>query len=583
MNSSLQWTAYRLFGLTVLVFLPLLPTTVHAAEITARLSRNPVTLGESFQLTFEAPQAPDGEPDLSPLEQDFEILSRSQSQRLQMVNGELTRAHSWNLALMAKRRGTLTIPPIPFGRDRSRELAIEVVQPAPAARVSDRDIIVQVETDHDKVYRGQQIILTVKLYRGVNTDNASLSDPQADDPDLIVVKLGEDEQYEKRLEGRYYTVVERRYALFPQRDGPLTLAPIVFQAETTPAGSGSNRFFGSPFGAFRQPGQIRRVQSESLGVEVSAPPAGAPVPWLPTKDLQLQDSWEGAVPELRVGEPVTRTLLMLADGLSANQLPEFTDTGQDGIKQYPDKPALEDKQERDGIVGIRQLKVAIVPGRPGRFTLPAIEIPWWNTVKNHIEVSRIPERTLQVQGTVAANPTDTRGEPLVSAEKAPSAAASPTHREDSPPLHSGDTPWLSMLLGIGWLATLGAWWWSKHRDARSPAVTRPVSATTLASRKIPRIQAACERNNAQATAQALLDWASSRWPDVPPRSLGALSGRLNDHGFTTEIAILEQFLYGDGAPDWRGSGLWQSFSQVIESGDRPKAGPTSPMAPLYPS
>ncbi|MBT8130573.1 MAG: BatD family protein, partial [Gammaproteobacteria bacterium] len=59
-----------------------------AANITARLSHNPVSLDETFHLIYEADSNVDGEPDFSVLTKDFEILSSSQSTNMRSVNGQ---------------------------------------------------------------------------------------------------------------------------------------------------------------------------------------------------------------------------------------------------------------------------------------------------------------------------------------------------------------------------------------------------------------------------------------------------------------------------------------------------------------
>ena len=58
-----------------------------AANITARLSHNPVSLDESFHLVYEADSDVDGEPDFSVLTNDFEILSSSQSTKFSATIG----------------------------------------------------------------------------------------------------------------------------------------------------------------------------------------------------------------------------------------------------------------------------------------------------------------------------------------------------------------------------------------------------------------------------------------------------------------------------------------------------------------
>lgn len=106
-----------------------------SAEISATLSRNPISIDESFQLILESDSATDGDPDFSVLERDFRIVSQSQSQNIRMINGKVSRSTTWNLTLLAQQTGRLTIPAVAFGSDSSKPLTIMVKRAAPRSRV----------------------------------------------------------------------------------------------------------------------------------------------------------------------------------------------------------------------------------------------------------------------------------------------------------------------------------------------------------------------------------------------------------------------------------------------------------------
>ena len=55
----------------------LMSSNTYAADIRVSVDRNPVSVDESFQITFTASQSPDDDPDFSPLEQDFNIINQS--------------------------------------------------------------------------------------------------------------------------------------------------------------------------------------------------------------------------------------------------------------------------------------------------------------------------------------------------------------------------------------------------------------------------------------------------------------------------------------------------------------------------
>ncbi len=111
--------------LTFYVLLLICSQALAAANITARLSHNPVSIDESFHLIFEADSNVD-DPDFSVLSKDFEILSSSQSTNMRSINGSWSLKKSWDLALISKRAGVFSIPPVPFGKDSSPSIRISV-------------------------------------------------------------------------------------------------------------------------------------------------------------------------------------------------------------------------------------------------------------------------------------------------------------------------------------------------------------------------------------------------------------------------------------------------------------------------
>src|SRR3546814_20460791 len=82
--------------------------------------------GESVQLNLERDGSGGAEPDLSPLKKDFDVLGRSSGSSIQIINGSISRHTSVRVTLSPKRSGTLTIPPISWGREQTRALQITV-------------------------------------------------------------------------------------------------------------------------------------------------------------------------------------------------------------------------------------------------------------------------------------------------------------------------------------------------------------------------------------------------------------------------------------------------------------------------
>ncbi len=542
------------------------------ATITAEVSPNPVSIDEAFELIFEADGPPDGEPDFSPLEHNLEILSRSQSQSIRMINGDYSQTTRWRLSVMAKSAGPLTIPAISFGSDRSQAISIlvrEAAQPDPAS--SGEDLFMEVSVEPETAYVQQQLIFRVRIYRAVNIVDASLSAPQFNDPDIIVEQLGDEQNFETQRNGRRYLVSQIDYLAFPQASGTLTLDPITFQTRIMQQSR-------HPFDRFGQAGAIKRIRSKAISIEIKPIPKGAAQPWLPLTNLQLSASWPKSNPEFRVGEPVTRTLAIVADGITAAQLPEIHQDMPAGFKQYPDQPMLQDHKDENGVTAIRQEKIALVPTRVGEYVLPAIKVSWWNVQTNRQEVAWIAEEHIQVLPA-----------PDAPAEPPPTVASSPIAQEakvlpELPPRaepSNGIYPWLALFFAVGWLSTAAAWWWFSHY--RQPKKSAPENSrppkTERRNKILAELRAACQAGDGFAVCRALLAWGKTVWPADPPKGLAELASHF-DEAAAADILALNQSLYGRQRGSWDGDAIWSAVKNHSAQ-QHARKHPAEGLEPLY--
>ena len=133
---------FRYCGLviTLLLLTALVGAPGYAATIEASIDRMTVQENESVNLTFSSDADVEDDPDFSPLEKDFRILNRSQSSNISIINGRVSRQITWQLMLMPKRSGDLTIPSIAFGRDQSNALSLRRLARTPSPSGKDTQI-----------------------------------------------------------------------------------------------------------------------------------------------------------------------------------------------------------------------------------------------------------------------------------------------------------------------------------------------------------------------------------------------------------------------------------------------------------
>ena len=511
-----------------------------AETLTVFSDRNPVELDESFHLIFKSTDSSLDSPDFSPLEKDFEILSQSQSTQVQIINGQNSSTKQWTLTVMAKRAGNLTIPAIYFGQKHTKPTNIRVTQVKPTRAHTQAPLFLEVEATPKTPYVQSQVIYTIRLFYALNLQSASMSEPTFSGGEVLVKKLGEDRQYDTWRNGKHFSVIERKYALFPQQSGTIIIDAINFKAQVI-----DNREPRSVFdNFFRQPStHIKRLHSKAIKLEVK------PIPnqfkgknWLPAKNLRLTDSFSEHLPKFKLGEPVTRTLTLSADGVTVGQLPEFMKKSTAQLKQYTDQPKLDEQMTYQGISSIREEKIAIIPSKAGEYTLPAIEIPWWNTETNKLAIAKLPARIIKVA------PEQKQSLPVQTTVPAPVPHSS-QHID-----YKGNNKYyelLSFILAFGWVTTLIAWWWTakKHQTNHQPSSNEIIKIDQKTA--INKLKTACQNNNAQEAKEALLAWAKQN-------SLGEISQNCAKP-LQTEIQRLNKFLYGKTEENWQGSNLWKAF------------------------
>ena len=525
----------------------LAPQNVLAADIKVSVDRNPVSLDESFKILFTANESPDGNPDFSPLEQDFSILGQSTGSSSSWINGKSSKMVQWTLNVMAKQAGNRLIPPIKFGHDVSHPLPIVVTENSPDTAVdADQDLFLEVEATPPNPIIQSQVFYTLRLYTRIEISQAQLQEPEL--ADAVIERLGEDSNYNRQVNGVNYSVTERKYAIFPQKSGRLTIKPLVLTAEVLTSGRpGFNSFFNS------QMTKTKRVESKAITLDVKpAPAAFTGKHWLPAQQLVLKQEWSGDTRQMKVGEPLTRTLTLAAKGATVGQLPELNTTdSSDRLKVYPDQPVLQEQKKADGLQAFREEKIALIPSQTGSYTLPAIEIPWFNTESQKMELAKIPETTLTA---VAAAGTTT-------APIAPAVTpATPQKTEAIAVINSGQASnswlWLCVFLAAGWLMTV-IFFLTKGKRAVAKSVIENNDPDITLKACINNLKHACIHNDAVAAKDALIEWGRQKFN---VSNLGALAG-FCDARLRDEILHLNHRLYGNVIGEWQGKKLFQAFTE----------------------
>ncbi|MGH8146370.1 MAG: BatD family protein, partial [Rhodanobacteraceae bacterium] len=396
----------------LIVLLLALAPLAQAASVHAFLDRNSVSLGDTVTLNIQSSGAI-GNPDLSPLQQDFQVLGASRSSNTQIVNGRVGTTSQLGIALKPLHAGTLTIPALIIGGATTTPLTLHVAAAPSGGRGQIGDpVFMETSVLSSSPWVGQQTVYTVRLFYQPGVDG-SLGNPRADGARLI--RLDRDHRYMVRRKGYAYQVIERSWALIPERSGAITVQGPAFRGRSLGSGNlnsllnspnsplnNPNALLNGPFPGFGSP---VHAAAPAVSIKARAAPAGAAKPWLPARDVQLKLTGLPADGNVQAGVPLTVTLSISATGVSADALPEPALPAIADARVYPDQTRDATDDSGEWLVSKRTRSFAIVPDRDGKLTIPAITLNWWDVVHDRAEQASLPAHVLQVSGTATGSGT----------------------------------------------------------------------------------------------------------------------------------------------------------------------------------
>lgn len=526
-----------------------------AAELVASVDRSRLNSGETVELTLESSDVTQfGKPDLTPLEPQFEVRGTRQVNQLNTLNGNTQATTRWIITLLPRQNGSVVIPSLQLGEAQSQPITVQVIE----SETQDSSntlapVFIEASLDQNSVYVQAQAILTLRIYHSVSLyDDSSLTPLQI--PDARIEQLGESRTYEKAINGLRHGVIEMRYAIYPQHSGVLTIPAQVFSATLVDAQPSQD---GSPQGP--KPGKLMRVSSTEIPLTVKAKPGSYPAdaPWLPARSLSLSESWSPEPDHAQVGDSLTRSLTLSAEGLASSQLPPLPATEINGLRRYPDQPVLSNQSGERGLVGSREDREALVPIRTGDIDLPSVEVVWWNTFEDHLEHTSLPARTLQV----ASNPSLIVDTP----------ASSPLVMSGA----SNEALWWwklsTAILACTTLLGFGLWW----RARSQPAVLRAAQTGPSPRTLLDDLKRACQANDTHATRQALDAWARQQ-----PETLADMAARFVP--LSDALDGLNGALYSETGQYWQGEELWRAIRAIPTAEGVQGVVGDSGLPPLYP-
>ncbi len=548
----------------LLCILLLGPVLALAAEVSVRLDRDHIVLGETVTLYLET-----GDPkqnldaDLSALEVDFAVLDRRSETQMSIVNGRQSAQVRLILSLEPRRVGDLAIPPLAFGDSNTQPIAIRV-DPAPEPEPGEMPpVFIEVEVIPDGVpaYVHAQLGLTVRVFYKQNLTEAAISQPE---PSPASVRLLDEVPFQAERNGARYRVLERHYAIFPERSGELIIPPLQL----------SGRLVERRSDRLWQPSvRGRRIQVESEPIHLIIQPRPASFSgdaWQPARKMELMQQISAA-DSLTVGEPVTRTVIIDAVGLEENMIVEPSWPEIPNTRIYPDQPQGISRDDGQWVLGHKEFRYAVVPEREGDLILPELKVQWWDTVNDRQQTAVLPSQVLKVNAS-AATPL-----PPQSAASTDLAATGGNSVGGSAGNERTYWRWLAIGFALLWLFTLFAAW-RMHAQKKIRASVRESAQSEEESVILKLLKQSCDRGDSGQARQMLVNWLVQFGPANTAGSLLEFAAGLTDEDLRSNVCAMDadgyrlnQDIRWNNKQFWRLFETWRKSWKTAADAEKPLA------------
>jgi hypothetical protein len=390
-----------MFKKLFLLFLILFSSINFAQSFVATVDNNKVAENDRFQLefTFEGKNLNGLKNFNPPSLKDFRVLSGpNQSTSMQIINGVSSSSLTLSYILMPNTTGSFTIGSASIQSEgqtyTTSPIKISVVKGSQKPKeennssgVSNQEIaenlFIRASIDKNKVYQGEQVTVTYKLYTRLNIAAQMSVDklPQYQGFWAEELETARNISFSNEvIDGKQFKVgLLKRVALFPSQSGKLEVTPfeltipIQIQKKKNPNNVWDD-FFGDPFG--RSEIVEYPAKSNTLKIDV-----------VPLPENNKPNSFRGAVGKFdfsasldkqktKTNEPITLKFDINGTGnIKLLELPPFE--LPNGFEKYD--PKTDEQINRSGkINGTKKAEYLLIPRIAGAREIPEIEFSYFD-------------------------------------------------------------------------------------------------------------------------------------------------------------------------------------------------------------
>ncbi len=217
--------------------------------------------------------------------------------------------------------------------------------------------------NHETAYIGQPVQLTVSVYTNTwFTTGVDVGNIQVEGALTVYFRSVSNH---KTFSGKSYSGVDFIYNLFPTKPGDITIPELTIHVESPKPGG----YQGIKHVVKTKP-KILKVTDIPIGFD--------PNNWLVSSSLNISETWNTPLNNVKVGDVLQRTIVRSAGGTLSEFIPAQSWDSVPGVSIYPTRPKVETTKTKTYVSSKRTETVNYLFEKEGEVVLPKIEFVYWN-------------------------------------------------------------------------------------------------------------------------------------------------------------------------------------------------------------
>ena len=384
-------------------------------SLNVAVNKNPALMGEKILVEFSI--AENAKNFRGPNFNDFRIVSGpnpSTSSSYSFVNGksQSTINTTYSYLLVAKKIGNLTIGSASVNANgntyQSNPTIVQIVQnkgnkstqhnSQNTQNISDNQLYIKATTNKRKLYQGQQILVTYKLYTRVDLASTDLvNNPALNGFWTQDIKVNSKFKREI-IDGVAYNVATVKKALLTaQKSGELQIDPMEIRTQVRVQKKSNRRDPFDPFGMFNQYSAIEKtIRSKPIKIIVEPLPTPKPTHFYgAVGNIKVNAEVDNAT--VKANEAINFKLTLSGSGNLALLKP-FEIAFPPDFEVYDPKVIDKTFSANTHTSGKKIFEYLLIPRFEGNFEIPAITYTFFNTTTKkyqNIRTAKIPIQVLK--------------------------------------------------------------------------------------------------------------------------------------------------------------------------------------------